>query len=144
MSEFTISQDEIERIVFHVLSSELDPEDDYSLSIVNVDDETIQNLNDQYRDKDEATDVLTFVNDVIYEDEPLVELGDIFISLETIKRQALKFETTFEREYKFMLIHGLLHLCEYDHEESFNDHEEMFIRQQKYFDVLVKNIKDRL
>lgn len=136
--EFTISQDEMERVIYHVLSSELDHEDDYSLSVINVNDETIRDLNEQYRDKDEATDVLTFVNDCIYEDEPLVELGDIFISLETIKRQAVRFETTFEREYLFMLIHGLLHLCEYDHEESFNDHEEMFIRQQKYFDELVK------
>ncbi len=108
------------------------------MSVINVDDETIRELNEQYREKDESTDVLTFVNDCIYEDEPLVELGDIFISLETIKRQAGKFNTTFEKEYKFMLIHGLLHLCEYDHEESFNDHEEMFIRQQKYFDELLK------
>jgi probable rRNA maturation factor len=134
--EFKISEEEIERIVNHVLGSELDHEDDYSLSILNVNDETIKELNAQYRNKDESTDVLTFVNECIYEDEPLVELGDVFLSLETIKRQAEKFNNTFEREYTFMLIHGLLHLCEYDHEGSFNDHEEMFIKQQKYFDEL--------
>ncbi len=87
------------------------------LSILFTTDEEIQQLNSQYRGKDAATDVLSFP--LVDKDDPVAEdlmLGDVVISLETAERQALELEVTFQEEVLRLLVHGLLHLLGYDHE----------------------------
>lgn len=93
------------------------------VSISFVDDEEIAQLNAQYRGKEGPTDVLSFEcdNDPMPEEafdlgvEPVYELGDIVIAVDVAERQTAIYGTSFEREITILTIHGLLHLCGYDH-----------------------------
>ena len=82
------------------------------ISIVLCDDLFIQTLNDDYRGKDKATDVLSFAQ----EDPNL--LGDIVISLPTAARQAEAAHWPLESEIALLAVHGLLHLLGYDDETA--------------------------
>jgi len=101
----------------------LEREDD-ELSILLVDDATIQNLNRQHRNIDSATDVLSFPQ---MEDDEFIShmLGDVVISVETAKRQAKEHHFSLEQELVLLLIHGLLHLLGYDHERSPKEEQAM-------------------
>lgn len=97
---------------------------DKELSILFTDDEHMAALNQQYRDKEGATDVLSFpmMEDLDGEIapalfEPLM-LGDVVVSVETALRDAEELEQSFERTVDRLLIHGILHLLGYDHEKS--------------------------
>lgn len=88
-----------------------------SLSLVN--DDAIRTLNQQYRGKDAATDVLSFP----LEDAPASApserlLGDVVISVDTARRQADAYDAPLQREIYRLLIHGLLHLKGHDHEAA--------------------------
>jgi probable rRNA maturation factor len=83
------------------------------LSVLLANDGVIQTLNHQHRGKDRPTDVLAFPLDDTTEDTPL--LGDVVISLQTAQRQALRKKHDLLAEVRFLLAHGLLHLCGYDH-----------------------------
>lgn len=98
------------------------------VSVSFVDDETIARLNESYRGKEGPTDVLSFEMDHADTDEPDVfagpdgagadepyELGDIVIAVDVAHRQTEQYGTTFEEEVSLLLIHGVLHLCGYDH-----------------------------
>lgn len=85
--------------------------DKQNANIILIDDETIKGLNNQFRNIDKPTDVLSFIND-----EDINSNGDIFISLTTMKRQALEYGHSEEREISFLAVHGYLHLKGYDHE----------------------------
>jgi probable rRNA maturation factor len=100
----------------------LDLSAEAEVSVVLVDDQSIQDLNREYRGKDVPTDVLSFAQQ---EGEEMVDayeapvLGDIVISLERAVKQAENFGHSLERELSFLLVHGLLHLAGYDHDEEF-------------------------
>lgn len=79
------------------------------VSILLTDNNEIKDLNNEYRNIDKATDVLSFP----MEDDVL--LGDIVISLEKAKEQAPIFNNSYKEEILRLLIHGLLHLIGYDH-----------------------------
>lgn len=112
--------------------NELDMQDNqYEISLLLTDDETIRQLNKEYRNKDKSTDVLSFP----MEDE--IMLGDIAISVNTAKRQAEEVEINLDRETAFLFIHGLLHLLGYDHETSQEDEAEMFALQEKILKKLI-------
>ena len=92
---------------------------DKEISINFVDDTKIKQLNKQYLGKDTATNVLSFS---LREDEygninPQV-LGDIIISVETAQKDAVYGNLTVDQEIDFLIIHGLLHLLGYDHENT--------------------------
>lgn len=106
-------------------------ENTYEISLLITDDETIHNLNKEYRQKDKPTDVLSFPMD----DEVL--LGDIVISIDTAKKQAEEREINIDREAAFLFIHGLLHLLGYDHETSAEDEKEMFALQEEILKKLI-------
>ena len=87
----------------------------------------IRKINNEYRQIDRATDVLSFPmfekseldkkienNDFLYEDI----LGDIIISVEKVKEQAKEYGHSFERELSYMVVHGFYHLMGYDHIEE--------------------------
>jgi probable rRNA maturation factor len=79
------------------------------LSVVLGDDAWIQELNETYRQKRRATDVLAFPQEAAPEGEgPL--LGDIAISVETAERQAAELGHSLQRELEILLTHGALHL----------------------------------
>lgn len=114
------------------------------LSLSFVSDTAMQELNRTYRDKDESTDILSFVQDDDVEDfcwpelsfagdsAPPVEirvLGDMVISIDTLKRNAQSFNVDVKEELFRLLIHGLLHLLGFDHES--NDATEPMLVQQE-------------
>ena len=106
---------------------------DAELSIVLCSDDVIHDLNRRYRHKNRPTDVLAFA---MREGEggDLHEqvLGDVIISLETARKQALEQGRTIAFEVTFLLAHGLLHLLGYDHQTR--DEER---RMMAMTDVLV-------
>lgn len=108
----------------------LDLPEDTELSLTFVNNEEIHKLNKEYRQKDYATDVLSFP----FENEfnlPINNiLGDIIISLQKAESQAQEYGHSFNRELGFLIVHGILHLNGYDHETK-EDEEEMFSLQKK-------------
>lgn len=112
--------------------------DNVEVSIALVDDIYIQKLNHQYRNINAPTDVLSFAmretvegeNSLnVYEEELL---GDVVISLERAKSQALEYGHSFQREVGFLVVHGILHLLGYDHESE----EEKVVMRQKEEEIL--------
>jgi probable rRNA maturation factor len=81
-----------------------------SATIAFVSDKRIRELNRQFREVDKATDVLSFPA------EEKVNLGDIAVSVDTAAVQAKENGLTLEGEIAQLILHGLLHLCGYDHE----------------------------
>ena len=92
--------------------------DDEKLTILLTNDNHIQQLNRDFRNKDKPTNVLSFPDG---EDG---YLGDIAIAYETIKREAEEQQKEIHHHFIHMLVHGLLHLKGYDHETD-KDAEEM-------------------
>lgn len=111
--------------------NEIKYNDHMEISLLLTDDETIQELNKNYRNKDKPTDVLSFPMD----DDKI--LGDIVISIDTAYKQASNVDIDIEREVAFLYIHGLLHLLGYDHETSIEDEKEMFELQERILKKLV-------
>lgn len=94
--------------------------DNEEISVLFCSDEFIKELNNQYRNIDSATDVLSFENGEEYEDEEGLwkNVGDIAISLETLPKNAEYFEVDTNTELKRLIIHGILHLNGMDHGEE--------------------------
>ncbi len=93
----------------------------------------IQEYNKSYRDKDRATDVLSFPieNDNIMIDD-IMPLGSIVISIDFVNARALELGHSKEDEFTLLFIHGLLHLLGYDHETDsgeMRDKEEALINE---------------
>lgn len=114
-------------------------EGSYEVSILITDDAGIRKLNKSYRGKDTSTDVLSFPQweDGLAEDDPgsVDLLGDIVISLETARRQALDFGHPVEREVAYLAVHGTLHLLGYDHEDE-ADKAEMRLAEEDVLKAL--------
>jgi len=85
---------------------------------------TIQEYNREYRQKNQATDVLSFPieNDMILQENNFMPLGSIVISVEFVKQKAQELGHSNNDEMALLFIHGLLHILGYDHEV---DHGEM-------------------
>lgn len=110
--------------------------EDAHVSVTFTDNEGIRALNREYRDKDTATDVLSFPQYDFFAGETPApdfpcELGDIVISLERAKEQAKQIGHGYKREVAFLAVHSVLHLLGYDHERSDEDDEEMCRRQRE-------------
>ena len=100
-------------------------------NIIIVDEEKIQYLNKNYRNKDSVTDVISFA---LEDDDTFIKtdmriLGDIYICLKRAKDQSIEYGHSFLRELSFLTIHGLLHLLGYDHIEK-EDEKIMFKLQE--------------
>lgn len=114
-------------------SEELPP---VEVSVTIVDNSAIHQMNKEYRQVDRPTDVLSFPlwepdeEWIITEEEQVVMLGDIVISLPKAKEQAEEYGHSLERELGFLAVHGFLHLLGYDHETK-EDEEEMFRKQEE-------------
>lgn len=110
------------------------------LSLTFVSNERIQEINREYRDKDRATDVISFAMEELGEGEleiigadlPRI-LGDIIISVPKAAEQAEEYNHSFMRELGFLAVHGFLHLLGYDHLTE-DDEKRMFSRQNDILD----------
>ena len=98
-------------------------------TIAFVSDKKIRELNRQFRGVDKATDVLSF---------PAGEqnnLGDVAISVETAAAQAKENGLAFEDEIAQLILHGLLHLCGYDHETDKGEMNRLELKLRKRLGV---------
>ncbi|GGG13673.1 endoribonuclease YbeY [Lysinibacillus alkalisoli] len=126
--------DLVEKLLQHAIASE-GIKEDAEISVTFVTNEAIQAINKQYRNKDRATDVISFALEEMGEEEIAVQvegmprvLGDIIISIDRAVEQAAEYGHSFERELGFLAVHGLLHLLGYDHMTA-ADEKEMFSKQ---------------
>ena len=103
-SDFEFDVNELKEIYEYLTNKDIE--------LILTTDEEIKELNKEYRNKDKATDVLSFP----LENIPGMPLGSIVISVDTAKRGAEEFGHSVENEIKLLFIHGLLHLLGYDHE----------------------------
>ncbi len=122
------------------------------VSCIFVGEDEIRQLNNQHRNKDLATDVLSFpnlnlkaqeiINDTFTADKnPQTQnfiLGDIVICLDIAKKQAEEYGHSLKREIAFLALHALLHLLGYDHMEK-TEEEKMFSLTENILEIL--NIK---
>ena len=103
------------------------------VNIVLTNPENIRKINKEYRNIDKETDVLSFP---MFEKEELEQrkeenqdiLGDIVISIEKVKEQAMEYEHSFKRELAYMAVHGFYHLMGYDH---MNENDKILMRQKE-------------
>jgi len=96
------------------------------LNFIFCTDAYLHKINVDYLDHDTLTDVITFP--YAADGEPIE--GDIYISIERIKENAAKFEVTFLKELKRVMIHGVLHLCGYGDK---SEKEQKIMREKENF-----------
>ena len=121
LSEIVLSE-QIDKLIFQLLGRSF-----CELTLLVTDDRIIQMYNQQTRDKELPTDVLSYPQDYDL-NHPVVDLGQIIISMDTCFRQAKELEVDVTEEFYRLLVHGLLHLLGYDHEAS---EEEAIIMRTK-------------
>ena len=123
-----LSQAKIKKLLSLVLARE---RREGAGSVHLVGDRRMRRLQAAHRGQDKTTDVLSFAAAEGEGPDPGGELGDIFLSVPQIRRQAREWRVSAEEEFARMLIHGLLHLLGYDHIHK-KEAAVMFARQEKY------------
>ena len=109
-----LPRSQVTRWIRHALS------DDAEITVRIVDAEEGQALNREYRQKDYATNVLTFD----YQQEPTV-MADLVLCAPVVAREAQEQNKSLQEHYAHLLVHGTLHAQGWDHETSEQDAEEM-------------------
>ncbi len=104
------------------------------LLFILTDDESVLNINKEFLKSDHYTDVIAFDNSVGY-----VVNGEIYISVDTVRRNSEKFGYSVIVETLRVMIHGVLHLCGYDDTKA-GDRNKMFLKQE----ILVEQIRSIL
>ena len=136
--EDVISENSLRHVTENVLGHE-GVEHPVELSLLITGDETVHELNRNYRQLDETTDVLAFAfqedSDFPSPVDGITQLGEVIISAEQAERQAAENEHSLEQEIAILTIHGILHLLGYDHQ---NNKAEQAMRARE------KEILDRL
>lgn len=140
--------DELENLVEIVIKKTLEYEgvdEKCEVNLMFVDNDEIKEINNEQRNIDSATDVLSFpmldakngeimVSETDYFEDYLV-LGDIVISLERAKEQAEEYGHSFFREVGFLTCHSVLHLLGYDHMED-SDRKVMRKKEEEVLSLL--------
>ncbi len=106
---------------FHKIDSQiLSDHLEFSINLTLADDELLQTLNNEWRDKDKPTNVLSFPTptDFMLPPDQLACLGDIFLSLDRIMEEAEAQQKQPIHHFIHLLIHGMLHLMGEDHQTS--------------------------
>lgn len=141
-----------EDIIKRVVEDSLDYEDcpyEAEVNVLITDNEDIRQINNEYRNIDNPTDVLSFpmieyerpsdfeyledaADDCFHPETGELLLGDIVISIDKVEEQAEKYGHSQTRELAFLVAHSMLHLCGYDHMEE----EEREIMERKQEEIL--------
>ena len=104
-------------IVQSTVTANLDYPNNAELSVMLANDATLRKLNLQWRSIDKATNVLSFPGTDLQPGEKAdVILGDVVISMETTRREAVLENKSFDAHFTHLIVHGFLHLFGYDHE----------------------------
>lgn len=103
-----------------------------NFNVIFVDNDYIHKLNKEYRNVDRPTDVISFALEDNKEEElsSIRMLGDIYISIDKAREQALEYGHSLRRELSFLSVHGILHLLGYDHMKK-EDEKVMFAKQEE-------------
>ena len=116
-------------------------EDNAEVSVTIVNNNAIQKMNMEYRNKNSVTDVLSFPlcddgNFNVNPDTGCIMLGDIVISAQRAEEQSEKYGHSLMRELCFLTSHSVFHLLGYDHELGKKEEKIMFEKQEKVLDKL--------
>lgn len=115
----------------NVISSENKLEGE--INYIFCDDEYLVEINQQYLDHDTLTDIISFDYSIGNEIH-----GDVYISIERVKENAIDFNVSFEEELKRVLVHGVLHYCGYkDKTES----DEQLMRSKEDEKIQMFHVK---
>lgn len=89
-------------------------------NIIIIDNPKIKELNRDYRQKDDFTDVISFALEDHKDNikSAIRVLGDVYISIDQAEIQAIEYNHSLKRELSFLTVHGLLHLLGYDHQNK--------------------------
>ncbi len=100
------------------------------IELILTDNASIRELNQEHREKDKPTDVLSFPMDAPFTEQSIfgMPLGSIVISADFVKEKAKELGHTVQDELSLLFIHGMLHLLGFDHE---SDHGEMREREKE-------------
>ena len=134
----------VERVLTQCYKEEKMEESKLSVTVTLTTPNYIHEINNQYRNVDKATDVLSFpmfekeelelkIKNKDFEHEDI--LGDIIISIEKVEEQAKEYGHSFEREFSYMLVHGFYHLMGYDHIKE-EDKKVMRPKEEKVLELL--------
>lgn len=144
----TINEEEIEelkKVINHALLEEK-VDVPYEISLLFVNNEEIREINNDTRNIDRETDVLSFPMleyeenkvfkdiyldyefDATYKDGDNLVLGDIVLSLEKALEQSKEYNHSFKRECSYLVVHSVLHLLGYDH---MNEEEKTIMRKRE-------------
>lgn len=105
-------------------------------TIVFVSDRAMRGLNRKFRGRSATTDVLSFpVEQSDFEKAAGETLGDLVISVEQAARQAKENGLTLDEEIAQLILHGLLHLCGYDHERDEGEMNALELRLRRRLGV---------
>lgn len=122
--------------ILDIVSKKLSLKGNYYLDVVLTNNEEIHKINKEYRGIDRPTDVISFAfedesNDLVKIKNPeVIFLGEIIISIDKCKEQAVEYQHSFDRESAFLFTHGVLHLLGYDHQNE-DDEKKMFSLQDE-------------
>lgn len=152
ISTTLINSEEIQDLILKCATSVLDYhniENPCFIDITITDNDEIRELNREYREKDYATDVLSFplcewldgeflddINLCVEPDSNVLALGDMVISYDKIVSQAEEYGHSIEREFAYLTVHSTLHLLGYDHEDS----EERKIKMRTLEDEILAKL----
>ncbi len=107
-------------------------EEGAGVTVAFVSDRAMRELNRMWRKKSGTTDVLSFPSaQDEFEKAEGVSLGDVVISVEQAARQAGEHGLSFEEEVSQLILHGLLHLCGYDHERDEGEMDRLELRLRR-------------
>ncbi len=109
--------------------------DGKTFSVAFVSDRRMKQLNELFRGKDATTDVLSFPHEPDEFDPDKNNLGDIVISAEQAERQAAECGLDLDTEIQQLILHGLLHLCGYDHETDDGEMDARELVLRKMLDI---------
>jgi probable rRNA maturation factor len=113
---------------------------DGEISILLVDDPQIEELNQQYLNRQGPTNVIAFaMREGEFADVSPYLLGDVVISMDTAAKEAQIAATSMERRFNELLVHGVLHLMGFDHETSEEDAQVMEDMSREILALIYKN-----
>jgi probable rRNA maturation factor len=142
-----LRKDWLHRVVEHSLAAQdIGPEVELGLLI--TDDETVRKLNQEYRGVDEPTDVLSFAlaerkpgsSSFVTPPDGLLHLGEVVISYPQAARQAEENNHSVEEEVALLVVHGVLHLLGYEHDEPARE-REMRALEKRVLSEVEKGLK---
>lgn len=140
----------IEKVVDLVVDDQNIHADKIYVSIQSASKEEIRKINNEFRNIDKSTDVLSFPifsSDELIEmktqikgDKKLreIELGDIILCLDVVKEHSIEYNTGIVREVLYMIVHGMCHLLGYDHEIE-NEKVKMRELEEKILNLIGVN-----